>query len=81
MAQMVSPRVPLQVVRELTYLVRSTGKSVRKSEYNEYQTRLEVFRAWFDKQVMNMTSVEPRWTAMVLPFDSETPNYRDEKPR
>ncbi|GJN74888.1 hypothetical protein PLICBS_008981 [Purpureocillium lilacinum] len=59
----------------------STGKSVRKSEYNEYQTRLEVFRAWFDKQVMNRTSVEPRWTAMVLPFDSEAPNYRDEKPR
>ncbi|UNI19489.1 hypothetical protein JDV02_005671 [Purpureocillium takamizusanense] len=59
----------------------SIGKSVSKSEYDEYQTRLEVFRKWFGEQVMNITSAEQRWTAMLLPFDSEAPDYRDEKPR
>ncbi|KAJ6440144.1 amidase signature domain-containingprotein [Purpureocillium lavendulum] len=58
---------------------RSIGKKVSKSDYDEYQKRLGVFRRWFGERVINITDTEQGWTAMVLPCDSKAPDYRDEE--
>ncbi|PHH93364.1 hypothetical protein CDD83_5918 [Cordyceps sp. RAO-2017] len=55
-----------------------TGKRVSKQEYDEYRLRIDVFRKWFQTNIMDANSSRDAWTAVAMPFHSQAPVYRDE---
>ncbi|KND86695.1 Glutamyl-tRNA(Gln) amidotransferase subunit A [Tolypocladium ophioglossoides CBS 100239] len=54
------------------------GKPVTKQDYDTFQQRIGVFRKWFGDNIAPTAESRDSWTAMVLPFDSAAPKYRDE---
>ncbi|KAK2611385.1 hypothetical protein N8I77_004725 [Diaporthe amygdali] len=52
------------------------GKSVTNDDYEEYLTRLETFRTWFDKTAMSLSS----GSVVILPSGIAEHKYRDEAP-
>ncbi|KAG8164618.1 hypothetical protein KVR01_004893 [Diaporthe batatas] len=54
------------------------GESVTNDDYEEYLTRLDTFRAWFDKTIMSLSSESD--DIMVLPAIIAAQKYRDESP-
>lgn len=63
----------------LTFSVRKIGENVTNDDYDEYLTRLNTFRTWFDKTIMSLSSKSD--DIMVLPAGIAAQNYRDEPPR
>ncbi|PNY23790.1 Glutamyl-tRNA(Gln) amidotransferase subunit A [Tolypocladium capitatum] len=56
----------------------SVGKAVTKRDHDKYQQRIGVFRTWFGDHIGPIAESGDSWTAVVLPFDSAAPKYRDE---
>lgn len=61
--------------------IRDTGKSVTEAEYKEHLARIQVYRVWFDKNIMPLSSKNGSDTVMILPFGTATPHYRTDTPR
>lgn len=58
---------------------RSIGESVTNDDYDEYLARLGTFNAWFDENVMSLSSGSN--DIMILPAGIAGQKYRDEAPR
>ncbi|KAH8788395.1 amidase signature domain-containing protein [Diaporthe sp. PMI_573] len=54
------------------------GEHVTNDDYDEYLTRLDTFRTWFEKTVMSLTSESD--DIMILPAGIAAQKYRDEPP-
>jgi uncharacterized protein (DUF885 family) len=63
----------------LTLFARNIGEHVTNDDYDEYLTRLDTFRTWFEKTVMSLTSESD--DIMILPAGIAAQKYRDEPPR
>lgn len=49
------------------------GKNVSEGEYEDYQERIAVFRAWFSKNVMPLD--EAGDAVLLLPYTTRGPRY------
>lgn len=52
---------------------RDWGSNVTKSLYDEYQTRLDVFRNWFDSTIMSTNHGSD--AILVAAYPSHAPSY------
>jgi hypothetical protein len=57
---------------------RDIGKTVSLDDKDQGIVHLEVFRKWFNHNVMSETSTLLSDAVMVLPFGHATPYYRDQ---
>lgn len=55
---------------------RTVGKSVSAEKYEEHVARLDVFRRWFDSNVMPV-SLTDEPAVMILPYNQAKAKYRD----
>jgi hypothetical protein len=57
---------------------RDIGKTVSVDDKDQSIAQLDVFRKWFNENVMSETSTLLSDAVMVMPFGNATPHYRDE---
>lgn len=57
------------------------GAAVTEYEYEDYLERIDVFRLWFNENVMETGQESGFNTVMVLPYGIAEPKYRDARPR
>ncbi len=70
--------VLLLVLEARSYFkTRGIGKSFTDDEYETYVKELEVFRNWFDQNVLTMDPETLSDATMVMPYGSAKPKYRD----
>lgn len=56
---------------------REIGANVTESENNRYLDRIEVFKTWFDRNVISMAEEGTHGTILVLPYGDAVPKYRN----
>lgn len=56
---------------------RNIGANVTTDDRDLYLSRLEAFKAWFDREVFSLGEDSHQEAIMVLPFGDAGPAYRD----
>jgi len=64
----------------LLSFARHVGSAVIEDEYEDYLERIDVFRRWFNENVMEIGQDSGFDTVMVLPYGIAEPKYRDAIP-
>lgn len=57
--------------------LRNVGESMSTEEYEQGWAEQQVFREWFNENVMSSNPESQSTAIMVMPFGSADPDYRD----